>query len=118
MGERLDFVILGVGTDGHTASLFPGEKSLEERHQTVLPSQAPADTPATQRLTLSFASINNAREIAVLLVGKSKRDVVAKLKDTEMGKGPVHEMPIFGVRPTEGMLSWYTDTDAYGAGRA
>ncbi|HEY0777945.1 MAG TPA: 6-phosphogluconolactonase, partial [Gemmatirosa sp.] len=72
-----DLVLLGIGPDGHTASLFPGTPGLDEQKRWVLAVAAPvALTPKVPRITLTFPALNAAREIAVLAVGAEKRDAV------------------------------------------
>lgn len=69
-----DLVLLGIGTDGHTASLFPGTPSLNETKKWVVPSMAPVEP--RQRITLSYPAINHARKIIFLVDGADKRDVL------------------------------------------
>ena len=72
-----DLMLLGVGPDGHTASLFPGTPGLDEQKRWVLAVAAPvALTPKVPRITLTFPCLNSAREVAVLAVGAEKRDAV------------------------------------------
>ena len=72
-----DLVLLGIGPDGHTASLFPGTPGLDEQTRWVLAVAAPvALTPKVPRITLTFPALNAAREVVVLAVGAEKRDAV------------------------------------------
>ena len=67
---RFDLVLLGMGADGHTASLFPGTPPLSEQTRWVTPGQAPVDPPL--RLTLTFPVILNASAVYFLISGKDK----------------------------------------------
>ncbi len=72
-----DLVLLGVGPDGHTASLFPGTPGLDEQTRWVLAVAAPvALTPKVPRITLTFPALGAAREVMVLAVGAEKREAV------------------------------------------
>jgi 6-phosphogluconolactonase len=68
--SRLDLLILGIGEDGHTASLFPGESALSERTRRVLPALAPSEP--SQRITITPPVIQLARLVIVLASGSSK----------------------------------------------
>ena len=73
----LDVVLLGVGADGHTASLFPGDRAVEERTRWALPVVAPAyvEEPRT-RVTLTRPLLESARLLLFLVAGTEKRDAV------------------------------------------
>jgi 6-phosphogluconolactonase len=74
--QRLDVLLLGMGADGHTASLFPGSAALDERSRLVVPvagSKAPAE-----RLTITPPVIEAARKVAVLATGEDKAAMVAR----------------------------------------
>lgn len=72
---RLDVLLLGMGSDGHTASLFPGSAALDERYRLVVPVVGP--TPPAERLTITAPVIEAARRVAVLAVGAGKAGPVA-----------------------------------------
>lgn len=73
--ERFDLVLLGIGLDGHTASLFPDDPALEERERSIVPVVRP-DHP---RLTLTYPVIDAARAVAFLVAGADKRETVARV---------------------------------------
>ena len=74
--ERLDLLVLGVGRDGHTASLFPGSRAVQETWQRVVPSESPV--PPTQRMTITPPVIAAARACLVLARGRDKAAAVAR----------------------------------------
>ena len=73
--DRFDLVLLGIGTDGHTASLFPGDEALEETERKIVRVVRP-DHP---RLTFTYPVINLARVAALLVAGAGKREVLARV---------------------------------------
>jgi 6-phosphogluconolactonase len=73
---RLDVLLLGMGPDGHTASLFPGSAALDERHRLVLPVLGAK--PPAERLTITPPVIEAAREVAVIATGEDKALMVAR----------------------------------------
>lgn len=74
--KRLDLVLLGIGEDGHTASLFPGSPALAERVETVLPVDG--QKPPTKRLTITPEVITSAHATLVMAVGRAKAAAVAR----------------------------------------
>jgi len=81
-GYLFDLTILGVGPDGHTASLFPGSPALQARTP-IVDSQAPEDFAVEDRMGLSFPSIEQSRVILVLMMGATKEAVFNKITDLE-----------------------------------
>jgi 6-phosphogluconolactonase len=75
--ERLDVLVLGMGQDGHTASLFPGSPPVHEKERKVVPAGAPV--PPVHRLTITPPVIAAARRVAVLTAGMAKAPVVARV---------------------------------------
>jgi 6-phosphogluconolactonase len=75
--SSLDVLVLGMGPDGHTASLFPGSPALRETGRKVVPAQAPV--PPVERLTITPPVIAAARRLAVLAAGEAKAALVARV---------------------------------------
>lgn len=71
---RFDLILLGIGTDGHTASLFPHSAVLEEKQRLVMPVSA--DAEPQRRLTFTYPLINNARHVSFLAAGVEKAEAV------------------------------------------
>ncbi len=86
--ERLDVLLLGMGPDGHTASLFPGSPALSEARRVV---QVVAPKPPPVRLTITPPVIEAAREVAVLATGAGKADMVRRALE---GPRAVREVPV------------------------
>uniref|UniRef100_A0A5F8H157 GDH/6PGL endoplasmic bifunctional protein n=1 Tax=Monodelphis domestica TaxID=13616 RepID=A0A5F8H157_MONDO len=106
--SSFDLVLLGLGTDGHTASLFPHSPSGLEGEKLVVLTESPAKPH--QRMSLSLSLINRAKKVAVLVMGKRKKDIA--LQVSRVGHEP-KKWPISGVLPTSGQLVWYMDYDAF-----
>jgi 6-phosphogluconolactonase len=109
--DRLDFVLLGMGQDGHTASLFPHNDVLGERHRLMRRVDEPAAEPP-DRVTMTFPLINSARMVAILVTGASKADTISRIAKGDMS---VEQMPVTGVRPEQGVLKWFLDAEACAA---
>ena len=86
--SALDVLVLGVGADGHTASLFPGSPALRERSRRVVPARAPK--PPERRLTITPPVIAAARRVLVLAAGDDKAEAVARALK---GTGSPEEVP-------------------------
>ncbi|NWS71322.1 G6PE protein, partial [Crotophaga sulcirostris] len=102
-----DLVLLGVGTDGHTASLFPRSENGLEGSQTVVMTESPVKPH--QRMSLSLPLINKARQVFVLVLGKGKHEITTLL--SRVGHEP-RKWPVSGVSPSSGQLVWYVDYEA------
>jgi len=108
--DRLDFVLLGMGADAHTASLFPRSPALKERERLIAINAGPTVTPP-DRVTMTLPLINSARFIAVLVTGQGKRDTIARVA---AAAAPTDELPITRITPIGGELRWYLDSAAAG----
>jgi 6-phosphogluconolactonase len=104
----LDLIWLGLGQDGHTASLFPRSRTLKVRDRWVA-AVTDAAKPPPRRLTLTYPVLDAARRVAFVVTGRGKADIVR-----EVLEGP-HEpdrLPAQGVRPAPGRLLWLLDEAA------
>ncbi|KAL8561991.1 hypothetical protein ACOMHN_001317 [Nucella lapillus] len=117
---QLDYVVVGVGGDGHTASLFPHTPALSADRDTLVMLTEQAPPPSPRRMTLTLPLINRAKRVAVLVSGEEKQDILEKLEDSSLGGGGqgqghrvVDRYPILGVHPANGTLSWFVDYLAY-----
>ncbi|KAM6928275.1 GDH/6PGL endoplasmic bifunctional protein [Xenentodon cancila] len=106
-GSSFHFVLLGVGYDGHTASLFPGGKLLEAGESLVALTESPVKPH--QRMSLTLKAINRARRVSLLVMGKGKHELVTQLSRV---KDNPDKYPVTGVKPANGKLIWYIDYDA------
>ncbi len=106
---RLDYVMLGMGGDGHTASLFPQTEALDERDRLVVFNDGELVIEPRPRLTMTYPLINAARRVAVLVTGASKQTMLARVAQSDRD---VQNLPITGVAPTHGVLTWYLDQAA------
>lgn len=104
---RFDLLLLGIGEDGHVASMFPGTEVIEEQSALVRPVKNPNQN--AQRVTLTFPVINNAREILFLVSGKRKSFIVQRALGTSK---PTKDLPATMVQPVDGTLRWLLDRDA------
>jgi 6-phosphogluconolactonase len=105
---RFDLILLGVGKDGHTASLFPDHPSLNENRRWVIPvSNAPKPPPI--RITMSLPLINHARHVVFVAAGPGKTNIVSQLLDPEAKPAA---LPARRVNPSDGELQWFVDRAA------
>ncbi len=101
-----DVTLLGIGEDGHTASLFPGQPTLQETSRWAV---AVIGAKAEARITLTYPVLDSSREVAFLVTGKEKRGVVARAQAGD------RTLPAAVVHPV-GLLHWFMDRAAAPAG--
>jgi 6-phosphogluconolactonase len=110
-GAAFDVALLGVGADGHTASLFPGDPALGERDRLAVAVEGPPQLAPRQRVSLTLPILNRARELLVLCAGADKRPVVERILAGDT------QLPAGRVRGSE-RTAWLLDRHAAGAWRA
>lgn len=103
---RFDLLLLGMGADGHTASLFPGTPALDESRRWVIPGESP--TPPLARITMTLPLLNQARHVLFLVEGASKATTLAQVLDAPHAS----HLPAARVAPEEGDVLWLVDASA------
>ncbi len=104
---RFDLIFLGMGADGHTASLFPGTKALQETEKIVCVNYV--EKLNSNRLTFTFPLINNAANIIFLVAGADKADALHEVLN---GAPNPEKFPSQSVKPQNGELCWLIDEKA------
>lgn len=106
----LDLVLLGMGDDGHTASLFPGTKAVNEtKHRVVANYAEHSTTGKSWRITMTAPFINRSRNVLILVVGAGKAQ---RLRDVLEGPPDPQRFPIQLIQPVSGRLTWLLDIAA------
>lgn len=100
-----DLILLGLGPDGHTASLFPGSAALSENKRLVVSNWV--EKFKTYRLTFTYPLINHAACVMFLVSGKDKADIVRQVFED-----PNAKLPAQNVKPSNGKLLWLIDREA------
>jgi 6-phosphogluconolactonase len=101
-----DLIILGIGEDGHTASIFPGNNDLLNSEKICEVSVHPVSLQ--KRVTLTVRVINNAENIIFLVTGANKANVVYDIIENQ----GIVDYPAAFIEPSDGVLKWYLDQDA------
>jgi 6-phosphogluconolactonase len=104
---RFDWIFLGLGEDGHTASVFPGD----ELHPGSICAVASHPETGQKRITLTLPVINNSRCVSFLVAGNSKARVVSAILNEN---ADYLEFPAAHVNPDPGILEWFLDLEAAG----
>jgi 6-phosphogluconolactonase len=102
---RFDLILLGMGDDGHTASLFPHTEALRETEKLVAANYV--EKLNTNRLTLTFRAINQAKNVLFLVAGAKKAVAVKKVFDAE-----TIDLPASLIKPEDGKCVWFLDKNA------
>jgi len=104
---RFDLVLLGIGEEGHTASLFPRSPALEETKRWVVAVKVPAEPP--RRLTLTLPALSHAANVYFLVTGSNKAQALHNI----LNRSPdPKNYPASGVRLSQGTLIWWVDREA------
>jgi len=104
---RFDLILLGMGPDGHTASLFPKSSALLETTRWVVANWV--EKFRTERVTMTFPVLNSAAEVIFFVAGVEKAAVLAEVLDGTPGET---RYPIQGIRPRNGIKHWMLDASA------
>lgn len=102
-----DVAVLGMGSDGHTASLFPGSAALHEARRWVAPVRKPGD--ALERVTLTYPALNLARRVMFIVAGADKTATLAEILGP---RRDLSRLPAQGIAPNDGELLWLVDAAA------
>jgi 6-phosphogluconolactonase len=104
---RFDLVLLGLGEDGHTVSLFPQSAALQETERLVVAVEARYGDRPAYRVTLTLPAINTARQVWFLVMGQTKAEIVQAVLE-----GRAQGLPAQQVQPMAGQLTWLLDAAA------
>jgi 6-phosphogluconolactonase len=107
---RFDLIFLGMGPDGHTASLFPNSSGLNEKTRWVVANWV--EKFQTDRITMTFPVLNAAAEVIVFVAGPEKASLLAEVLDPSTAGT---EYPVQKVKPRNGLKRWMIDAAAAGA---
>jgi 6-phosphogluconolactonase len=104
---QFDWILLGVGSDGHTASLFPNSEALKEQNSICVVAQHPQS--GQKRISLTLPVINNAKKVTFLVTGQEKAEIVREILKN---KDKFPRYPAAQIKPGYGILQWYLDEAA------
>jgi 6-phosphogluconolactonase len=105
--RRIDFAMLGLGEDGHIASLFPGARAIHQSERWVEATTAP--TEPSQRITLTPIVLNAAAEILFLVTGSAKAAILRRVLEEPLLPS---ELPAQLIAPVDGSMHWVVDAAA------
>jgi 6-phosphogluconolactonase len=103
---RFDLLLLGLGSDGHVASLFPGSSALDEDQRLVVSSQPGRLPPAVDRVTMTLPVFNAGRWVAFLVAGAEKAPALQRALSRD------DTIPAGRIKPVAGVLRWFVDRSA------
>ena len=107
---RFDFILLGIGNDGHTASLFPEDiPRLNNTNSLYIVTENPENH--VKRITMTFELINNCSDIMFVVMGEGKKGILKKIFNRRKNKTGVI-IPASEVKPKEGLVTYYIDLEA------
>ena len=106
---QFDLIFLGMGPDGHTASLFPGHPQVTAAGERLVAAVAGAPKPPPVRITMTYELINQASNVIFLVAGEDKAGAVARVFAAKFDPA---NCPAQGVRPLNGRLLWLLDKSA------
>jgi len=106
---RFDLILLSLGEDGHTASLFPGAEALDVTDRWVVASPPGSLPPHVERITLTLPVLNAARAVLFLVSGANKAGALREVLEEQSGDEP---LPGARVDPADGTLTWFVDEAA------
>jgi 6-phosphogluconolactonase len=112
--EGPTMMLLGMGADGHTASIFPGTEAVNETEHRCVATNVPHDyvpKGTNWRITTTFPFINRSSEVMIMVTGKDKQ---SKVQEVLSGRADPEQVPIARVQPVTGTLTWLLDQDAHG----
>ncbi|HEX2973342.1 MAG TPA: 6-phosphogluconolactonase [Tepidisphaeraceae bacterium] len=107
--EGVDLALLGMGEDGHTASLFPGSTALEEKQHRCVATRV--EKLSAWRITLTVPFLNRSKEVLIPVVGTNKAPRVQEVLE---GVGEAEPLPVQLIEPIGGQLLWFLDAAAAG----
>ncbi len=105
-GDKLpefDLILLGMGNDGHVASIFPGTGALQEKERWVTTSFPPYLAPAVDRITMTMPVLNRAREILLMVTGREKQAITRKIMAEPLAAAELYPA---GLLKSSGRISW------------
>ncbi len=102
---RFDVTLLGLGEDGHTASLFPGTAILHETQRLV--AEVYVEKFKAYRISLTYPVLNNSRVVMFLVSGSGKASILHEIFESERGRYPAQQ-----IQPSDGTLYWLIDKEA------
>jgi 6-phosphogluconolactonase len=109
--RRLDAVVLGMGNDGHTASLFPRTRALDARERWIVLNDGDEVAPPRPRMTMTYPLLNRARLIALFVTGAGKKETLQRVAENPDDSA---SLPIAGVTPAAGSrMVWFLDQAAF-----